>query len=117
MMQSISNFFFNYQKVIIIISILSTVLLKKNINVIYFIVLFLFIPSVIDYFLFQLKFKDLLSKYNSSITNIDLGIKTLEKSNNAEIEEMRQKLAFKAKLVFFAFFYIIGLLLLMMFLF
>ena len=77
----------------------------------------LFIPSVINYFFYQLKFKDILLKFDKKIDNIDLGLKTLVRNENFEIEYMRQNLSKKAGLAFFSFFYIIFLLFVMLFIF
>jgi hypothetical protein len=114
-MRITSKQFYFYYKTIIIISILLTLVFKKNILIIYFVTITLFIPSVINYFVYQLKFKDLLLKKFPETDNIDLASKTLEKSQNLEIEEMRLNMLKRVRLAFFSFFYIIFLLIVMMF--
>ena len=107
--------FLLYYKGIILSSILLCIILKRNLFVVYFVTILLFIPSVINYFIYQLKFKDLLIEFDKKTDNIDLAFKTLEKNKNTEIEKMRQCLSKKVSLAFFSFFYIIFLLIFMFF--
>ena len=111
-MQSINKIYFY---TILITSFVLTLIFKKNINIIYFTIIFLFIPSIIIYFIHQMKFKDTFSKYKS-INNIELGIQSFKKNDNIEIESSRKKMISKMKMAYISFIYIVFLLLFMAFL-
>ena len=115
-MLSINKNYKTYFITIIVLSFILTLIFKKNINIIYFLILFLFIPSVFKYFVLQLEFKDLILKHKD-ISNIELGFETFRKSEIDEIERSRKRLISIIKLAYLSFIYVILLLFFMLFFF
>ena len=113
-MQSTNKNYKTYFIIIILISLLLTLIFKKNINILFFAIIFLFIPSVFKYFILQMKFKDLILKYKQ-ISNIELGFDTFRKSEIEEIECSRKRLISMIKLAYLSFIYVILLLFFMVF--
>lgn len=103
-----------YFIIITLISLVFILIFKKNINTIYFSIIFLFIPSVLKYFILQMEFKDLILKYKN-IGNIELGYETFKKSEIEEVESSRKRLISIIKLAYLSFIYVILLLFCMLF--